>query len=133
VVGVILGGILFLNFRNYELTRLIRKINPQLYSDAYVFLIADVDLCCRPLPKLTKIEEDGRMRWFIFSNDFSDIDIQNFRYYFKIPVKDQSVRMDDNWKKLFQKLNKRYNKSSVLANFSFNFSSKGFINSLRMF
>ena len=127
--------LLFLSFLfidDIKLYLLIQKVIPNNYINSNIYLLSDVDLCCRPL--LRDQQSNNKINIFFFNDSFSDIDIKNFKIFFKISPSDRIEILDDKWLLLFNKLNHKYNRNSLIsANFSFGFSKKGMINNLKVF
>jgi hypothetical protein len=74
-----------------------------------IYLIKEASLCCRPCPKYEQFQEEKKDVLFIFFTDFSDNDIDNFRFAFSVPADTKSERMNSQWEEIYKRLNRRDN------------------------
>lgn len=104
-----------------NLFRIIKK-EKDYYKDSAIYLIDNVNLCCRPLIDYESLRSNPNLRIiFLFKPDYTDSDIQNFIRVFNIDIIDRAVdigRMNEDWLYAYLRCNK--NKSGINLNFLIN-------------
>lgn len=123
-----------LGIKNQSISSTIRRINPHLWqNDSAVFIIYQVDTCCRPVIRLKEILAKKKIILFVFHPDFSDEDIENFKNIFKISQEALAERMNNRWEKVFSKLQKnKKNRNRAFLNYCIDISP-GKINPIEAF
>ena len=72
-----------------------------------LYVIRDVNTLCRPCWRYEDFKQMNLPAIFFVENDFSDNDISNFRYSFKIRNNDQIQRMNYEWYRLCKLCDKK--------------------------
>lgn len=98
-----------------RISRIIKK-EAEYYKNSAIYLIYYLNLTCRPLVDYETIKLYPDMRIiFLFTPDYSDVDIQNFKRVFGIDGPVDIRRMDEEWYSAYLKCNK--NRWNVNLNF----------------
>lgn len=123
-----------LNLRNNSIFSIIQHEIPDAWQgETAVYMIYQVDTCCRPVIHLQEILAKKKIILFLFHPDFSDEDIENFRNAFKIPPEAIAKRMNESWQKVFYKLQEnKMNRNKPFLNYFIDIS-KGKINTVEAF
>lgn len=125
--------ILALSVKNQSISSIIRRIDPDVWQgETAVFMICQVDTCCRPVGRLKEVLANKKIVLFLFHHDFSDEDIENFREAFKIPQEALTERMNDRWEKVFSKLQQNQKNKNMVLNYYIDIS-KGRIKAVEFF
>lgn len=96
----------FVGTVEHQLINMIKRDREYYYNSA-IYLISSADTFCRPCAKYDQLKNNPDLRIiFLVEPDFSDIDIENFRRALQIEMKDEVRRMDNEWRRLYLKLNR---------------------------
>ncbi len=108
---MIVAIFLAVGIKNQSISSIIKRISPELWeNETVVYMIYDVDTCCRPILRIKEFLTKKEIILFLLYPDFSDQDIENFKNIFEIPQEAFVERMNERWREVFFKLQKNNKK-----------------------
>lgn len=106
-----LGCVAFLIFPSSTaryLNNRIKLLTPRANEHkSAIYLIREANLCCRPCPGYEQFKEENIDVQFIFFTDFSNNDIDNFRFAYSVPADTEARKMNSMWEEIYKELNRR--------------------------